>query len=138
MADITVTAASVVPGSDAVIDRGGTAGATITAGQVVYKEAASGTYKLADANSATAEVRQPDGIALNGASANQPIAVQTGGSITIGATVVAGTTYVLSSATAGGIAPQADLTTGDDVVILGVATSTSAIKVSIVVSGVTL
>lgn len=136
MADISITAANVQAGSGAAIQRG-TAGATITAGQVVYKDSADNEYKLADADSATAAVKVPVGIALNGASDGQPLSVQTGGDITIGGTLVAGTTYCLS-ATPGAIAPQADITTGDDVVVLGVAKSTTVLALRIIVSGVTL
>lgn len=136
MADISITAANVQAGSNAVIQRG-TAGATVSAGQVPYKDAADGEYKMADCDSATAAVKVPVGIALNGASDGQPLAVQTGGDITVGGTLVAGTTYCLS-ATPGAICPQADLTTGDNVVILGVAKSTTVLALKISVSGVTL
>ena len=71
MADITVTAGNVDPGNNATII-GVTAGVTITAGQVVYKDTTDGNkYKLADADVlATAAAR---GISLNGAANNQPI-----------------------------------------------------------------
>lgn len=104
---------------------------------MVYKEAATGKYKLADADNADAEVRQPRGIALNGAADNQPLAVLTGGDITIGATLTAGTAYYLS-ATPGGIAPLADIASGDDVVLLGLAKSASVLSLRIVAPGVTL
>lgn len=135
MADLTITAASVLKGSGAATTKG-VAGATVTAGQVVYKEASSGKYKLADADNATAEIRQPDGIALNGASDGQPLEVLTGGDITIGATVTAGTAYYLSP-NPGGIAPLADVLTGDDIVLVGLATSASVIKVGFVITGAT-
>jgi hypothetical protein len=135
MVDISITATLVIPGSDAVIDRGGFAGAAITAGQIVYKEAATGLIKLADADSATAEVKVPYGIALNSAAIGQPVAVQTSGSITIGGTLVAGTPYYLSD-TAGGIRTTPD--TGDRVVQLGLATSTTVLALRIQDTGVTL
>ena len=136
MADLSITAANVVKGSDASTTRG-VAGATITAGQVVYKEASSGKFKLADADHATAEVRQPDGIALHGAADGQPLEVLTGGDITIGATVTAGTAYYLSP-NAGGIAPLADVLSGDDVVLIGLAKSTTVLRAIIYAPGVTL
>ncbi len=135
MADITVTAASVIAGGDATIENG-RAGATITAGQVVYKEASSGKFKLTDTNSATAEVKNAYGIALNGASDGQPLAVQKSGSITIGATVTAGTAYYASE-TPGGIQSAADVGT-EAVAFLGIATSASVIKMGIINSGVTV
>ena len=70
MADLTITAANVLPGSNAVTENG-LLGATVTAGQAVYKEAATGTWKLSDADSATAEVRTVGGIALNGGAHRQ-------------------------------------------------------------------
>ena len=137
MADISITAANVVKGSNAVVEPG-TAGATITAGQVVYKDASDGKYKLADADSATAAAKAPRGIALNGASNNQPLSILRSGDITIGATLTAGTAYYLSPTTAGGICPLADVASGDDVVLLGLAESTSVLAVDIQISGVTL
>lgn len=136
MADISITAANVLPGSNARTENG-TFGATVTQGQVVYKDASDGKYKLADNDSATAAVRAPVGIALNAGANGQPATIQKSGDITIGGTLTAGTVYVLSS-TAGGIAPQADLASGDDVVILGVAKSTTVLALDIQISGVTL
>jgi hypothetical protein len=136
MADLSVTAANVVAGSGATVERG-TAGATITAGQVVYQDPVSGKFLLADSNSATAAVRAPDGIALNGASLNQPLAVHTGGPVTIGATLVAGTTYTLSE-TPGGLQPTADLGSGEYPSIIGMATSTTVLNVDIQSAGVAL
>ena len=60
MAAITITAANVVKDANAEIEYG-ILGATITAGQVVYKNTSTGKFELADANSATAEVRGPRG-----------------------------------------------------------------------------
>lgn len=134
MADLTITAGSVLPGANAVIERG-TAGASVTAGQVVYLEAATTTYKLADSDSGTAEVRSPRGIALHAASSGQPLAVQTSGSITIGATGTSGLAYYLSK-TAGGICPVADIATGGYATVLGIMTSTTVLKLNITESGV--
>lgn len=133
MADLTITATSVVPGSGAKITEG-LAGATITAGQVVYLDSTTSTYKLADCNSATAAVRSPAGIALNGAASGQTVGVLERGPITIGATVAVGVPYFLSG-TAGGIRPAADNTTGDYVTYLGIGTSTTVIDVKIHESG---
>ncbi len=136
MADLTLTAANVLAGSNATTNLG-TAGATITAGQVVYFDDTTKTYKLADTDSATAAVRSPIGLALNGASAGQPLMVQTGGDITLGAVLTAGVAYYLSG-TAGGICPVADVTSGDYPVILGMAKSTSVLAIKIVEAGVAI
>jgi hypothetical protein len=136
MADLSITAANVVKGSGATVEQG-TAGATITAGQVVYKASATGKYGLADCDSATAEVKVPRGIALNGASDGQPLAIVRAGDVTIGATLTPGTAYYLSPV-AGGICPLADVASGDNVVLLGLAKSASVLALDIQVSGVTL
>jgi hypothetical protein len=136
MADLTITAASVVQGAGAAVVNG-TAGATVTAGQVVYKEAATGLFKLADDNSGTPEAQIAFGIALHASLNGQPLAVQTGGPIIIGATLTAGTAYY-SSATGGGICPFADLVSTDRVVQLGNATSATVLALSIKDTGVTL
>ena len=134
MSDISITAASVVSGSDD-IEYGAHAAEAITAGKVVYKNAA-GKWALADSDGAAA-LHAATGIALNGASLNQPLAVQKSGPITIGATLTAGTAYYLSN-TAGGICPLADVGTGEEVVLLGLASSTTVLDLDIQKTGVTL
>lgn len=126
MADLTITASLVLPGTNpAYLD--GTAGATITAGQSVYQDASdSNKFKLADAN-ASATTANAKGVATHGASAGQPLRVQNGGGIDLGATLAVGRIYVVS-ANAGGIAPQSDLATGWYTTILGIATTTSNLE----------
>lgn len=128
MADLTITAASVLAGTGASV-KAGVAGATITAGQAVYLDTATtGEWLLADSDSATVIARGSAnfGIALNGAADGQPINILTGGPITIGSAVTAGTAYYLSDAP-GGICPLADLATGDYVTLIGLATSSTVI-----------
>lgn len=134
--DLSITAANVVSGTTPTPQfENGTAGATITAGQVVYKDATTNTYKLADNDGASAALASVAGIALHGASSGQPLKVQTAGGINVGATLTVGEIYVLS-ATPGGIAPKADLATGKRVTVLGVATTTSNLMLKSIVSGV--
>jgi hypothetical protein len=135
MADISITAANVVAGSDAVREAG-TAGATVTAGQLVYLDTSDMKYKLADSNGAAA-LRVPSGIALNGAANNQPLVIQKGGDITIGGTMTPGVAYYLSD-TPGGICPVADLASGEYPCILGIAKSATVLSVNIQPSGVAL
>jgi hypothetical protein len=135
MADISITAGNVVPGSDAVRESG-TAGATITAGQLVYLDTSDMKFKLADSNGAAA-LRVPNGIALNGASNGQPLSVQKGGDITIGGTLTAGIPYFLSD-TPGGLCPLPDIGAGEFSCIIGIAKSTSVLAVNIQPSGVAL
>lgn len=133
-ADLTITAANVVKGSSAKTETG-VAGATVTAGQPLYREASSGKYKLSDANSATAEVRAVHCISLHAAAANQPLTCVTEGPVTIGATVTVGAGYY-ASGTAGGIAPVADMITGIYPTFLGFATSSTVLDVHIKSAGV--
>jgi hypothetical protein len=74
---------------------------------------------------------------LNGGAINQPIAILKSGSITIGATITAGVGYYLSD-TPGGICPVADIGSGEYSVLIGMATSTTALNVDIQPSGVSL
>jgi hypothetical protein len=134
MADIAITAANVV-GDGSSPRETKTAGVAITAGQAVYFDTTANKYKLSDSNLTGAKT--VDGIALNNAALNQPLTIQKSGPITIGGTLVKGTTYCQST-TAGGICPQADITTGGDVVVLGVATSTAVLNLHVQVTGVTL
>lgn len=135
MVDLVLTPASVLKNAGAQIVNG-YAGATIIAGQAVYREAATGTFKLADSDSPTAEVKAMAGIALHGSTAGQPLAVQTGGDIALGVVLTAGSPYYLSE-TPGGIQPAADLA-GEDVVQIGLAKTTSILTVRIQAPGVTL
>lgn len=137
MADLTITAGNVIAGAGASV-RHGHAGATVTAGQVVYlDEATTGEWLLADSDAAAAAARGSGkiGIALNGASDGQPLAVQTDGEVTIGAALTAGLDYYLSDEP-GGICPQADLATGDYVTLVGVAISTSVLRLRFTYTGV--
>lgn len=134
MSDVSITAANVIADSGANITTG-TAGATITAGQAVYRDANdSNKIKLADAN-ASLTAATAVGIALHGATAGQPISYMTSGTLTVGGTVAAGLIYVVS-ATAGGIAPSADLTTGWYTHILGVGISTTKMTMGLQSAGV--
>lgn len=131
MADVSITPANVVPDADGLRVERGYSYATITAGKAVKKNAA-GLWILGNCLSATAET-DVFGIALNGASSGQPLEVMLGGTLTIGGTVAAGVTYILSES--GGICPDADGTTNDYKVTIGVGTSTAKIKLAIAVGG---
>lgn len=133
MADLTITAASVAKGTGATTSDG-ISGGTLTAGMSVYLDSATNTIKAADANLSSA-ASTAVGIALHAALSGQPIKYQTGGQITIGATVAVGTIYVVSG-TAGGIAPSTDLTTGWYTNVLGVAITAGIISIQIQNSGV--
>lgn len=135
MADLSVTAASVLSSSTA-LTASGIAGATITAGQPLYIDTAnSNVLKLADSNS-TLLVSTVAGIALHGAATGQPVKyAYEDSTFTPGATLAVGQTYVVSS-TAGGIAPLVDLVTGDFPNVLFIAKSTTTAVLRIVRGGV--
>lgn len=135
MADLAITVASVLAGAGSSIKHG-TAGAAVTAGQAVYLDTATGTYKLAD-NDAAVALHSAAGIALHGSLGGQPLAVLLGGPVTIGAAMVAGSAYYLSS-TPGALCPAADLGIGDEPVLIGLASSTTVLDVAIRETNVTL
>lgn len=130
MADLTVTAANVARVDGGVVKEFN-AGATITAGQVVYLDTTVNTWKLAQSDGTAAEAGSDSrtGIALHGATSGQPLAVQETGTITIGATVAIGTLYCLSAA-AGGICPYEDLVSTNKITILGIGSTAARINMA--------
>lgn len=138
MADLTITAANMIPVSGFSFEQTLLSGAAITIGQSVYLDTTTSTWKLADANGSAATAGSGGvGVALtSAAAAAQPITVMTGGSLAFGAILTVGILYCVS-ATAGGICPYADLTTGDRVTVLGVASTTSNLVMQRWVTGVT-
>lgn len=126
MADIAV--GTVVPGSTVDI-RNGTCGVAITAGDPLRLNSSTGRYEPAKAD--TESTATVVGCAVHDAAVGQPIAYAASGPIAIASVATKGTVYVLSSANAGGIAPWADLGSGDTVTVLAVATSTSGLLLKI-------
>lgn len=133
MADVSVTAGSVIASANAVIEVV-VAGETITAGQPIYINS-SGVAMKTDANALASAGAY--GIALHGASVNQSLRIAREDSdFTPGFTLsLAGAAddgvYVVS-ATAGGIAPVTDLAAAMYPVILMVAKSTTKAYLKIV------
>jgi len=136
MADLSPTAANVLAASDAVTEVG-TLGATVVPGDVMYKDSSDGLWKLADNDSATAAVKIPQGVALNGGGSGQPVKVLKSGDLTLGVILTAGIAYYLSD-TAGKICPVGDIVTGQTATLIGIARSTSVLRVNFTVSGVTI
>ena len=122
MADLTITPANVLKGANSAYEVG-IAGETILAGQALYLKTADSRLWKAQCDT-TDEEATVIGVALHGATAGQPVSYQTSGAMTIGATTVKTTHYVLSAA-AGGIAPQADLVGTNRIVFIGYATDTA-------------
>jgi len=138
MAALSITAANIIPATGFSVENSYLAGATITRGQSVYFDTTTSTWKLADSNATAATAGSGGvGIALNDAAASQPIAVQIGGNLGFGAILTKGKLYC-PGATAGSIVPYEDLTTGDYVTILGIATSTSNLSMNRWITGVVI
>lgn len=135
MADISITAANVAIGTTGTPETGtGTAGETITAGQPVYLKSSDSRLWKADCNVSTAEA-EVVGVALHGSLAGQPLKYQKSGEITIGATIAAAETYILS-ATAGGIAPVADLASSSYLTRIGYGKTTAIMVLDIRATGI--
>lgn len=138
MADLTQTAANVAVGDLTGVQLV-TAGEAITQGMPVYRKSLDGYYYQTDADAAdTADVA---GIAVTpaGASADKFVLATNRSrgtaDVNLGATLTQGETYVVSS-NKGKIAPISDLTTGDYVSYIGVASSTSILKLKTNATGV--
>ncbi|MFN9287665.1 MAG: hypothetical protein ACK6EB_06295, partial [Planctomyces sp.] len=110
----------------------GTAGGTVTAGQPVYADTtASNKLKPCEADGRASS--KAICIALHGASDGQPLHYGYGGNRTFNSAFTVGEVSVCS-VKPGGIAPYADLATGDFVTILGVATTVTNLKIGILYS----
>ena len=133
MADLSITAANVKAGSASTRVQLVQAGEAIDQGEPAYL-ASDGKYYQTDAND-TAIKAQAKGIAITPASTDGYFLLAVDGLINLGATLAVGQIYVCS-ATKGGSAPYADLTTNDFVTILGVATTTALLDINLLVSGV--
>lgn len=133
MAALTITAANIIPVSgysyeDLI------AAVTVTRGQVCYANA-SNQAALAQCDGTALEATIK-GIALNDAGANQPVRLQTGGSLGFGAILTAGQIYALGRV-AGEIVPISDLLATDKVSYLGHASTTGNLVLGINNTGVT-
>lgn len=135
MADITITAANVKVESGAVIAPAPVqVGEAVTQGKVGYLDSATGKYMLAQSDGTAAQAAAA-GIFVTPAATNGSAVLAKSGPMDLGATLVVGTTYVVSQ-TAGGIAPIADVASGDFVTILGVAVAADQLTLNIVTSGI--
>ena len=129
MAAISFTAANVAITSTSTYNVR-QMGASTTQGQAAYLDATDNKWKLADSNvsAITAGSNGVGVFATPGASDGFGLLV-TGGQLIFGGGLTKGTVYCVG-ATPGTIVPVSDLTTGDFVTILGVASSTSVLDVA--------
>ncbi len=109
--------------------------AAILQGQDVYEDVTDGKLKLLSTAIAPANIKRA-GVALNSApTVGAPCKYQYGGKVKGTATLVVGTAYYASD-TPGSVAPEADLGTGDNVHFMGVADTTTSLKLHQFISGV--
>lgn len=120
MADITITASSVLKAST-----------------TVYIDSAD-SKKLKPAIATAEATAAAVGVALNDSADDQPVFYAIGGDVTYNAGMTVGTVYCVSGNAAGAIAPVADLGSGDFVTVLGVASTTSNLKLTPAASGVAI
>jgi hypothetical protein len=134
MADISVTQGNVVATSSSTVKASGTSGEAINIGHAVFLDPADGRIKKAQANSGSpTHVPNLVGVALSNAQgANQPITYATSGDVTFGGGLTQGQVYVDSAANAGGIAPYADLASTNFVGFIGVAISTTVLRLGLI------
>ena len=138
MADLTITAANMVAVSGTPLR--GTALATITAGQPLYWDTTNGLFGpnvgLADGNG-SALLRTCVGISLHASLTGQPIAYlgTPGDVLGFGAILTVNKIYITSLAV-GMIAPDADDAAGNYLQLLGVAITTSNLRLILYNSGV--
>jgi hypothetical protein len=127
MADFSITAADVIADSAATI-KSGTAGTTITAGKPVYLKL-DDSKKVYPASNAAAASTIVAGIALNAASAGQPVFYIERGLLTITASAVARGTVVMLGAS-GALCPVADVGTGEFPCVVGIGMASNKILVN--------
>lgn len=117
MAAISITPANVKPSNSATLATI-ILGATLTAGQVVYRDPTTKEYFAARADDeSTALVGGMGILASGGAQGQRAVLVTADSDLTIGGTVSDAVVLALSATTAGAIVPITDLVPGDDVVL---------------------
>lgn len=131
--DLVVTAANVTTPSAGGFSKGEyVAGEAITAGQMVYLKSSNSKWMMMQCDGTAEEAGSGViwGMALCTGVLNQPLSVQTSGTLTPGATVTVARVYVVSAAY-GGIAPLADIVTSTHrVVVIGIGATTSTIDMT--------
>jgi len=130
MADLSITAGSVVPSALAV-KLNGKAGAAVNGGQTVFLDTATATYKLADGNDAT---KLPvAGIAGNTAGIGQNLQVITSDpNLAIGTHSLGLGIPHFQSATPGMLCPLADISTANQTTCLFVTNTTTTVSFGII------
>jgi len=126
MSNLSPTAANVKRVSGATFQK--IAGGTIARGDACYIKASDNKAYQGQCDG-TAEEAEALYIALNDAAADQPVTLQKGGEVNMGAIFTVGVVYCLS-ATAGKICPFADLVSTNRLTIIGAARTTSILRLA--------
>ncbi len=130
MADLSITVANVALVSGT--QQTAVAGATLTAGMPIYQDGSNLVQKCLNTTAATAACT---GITLNAALSGQPVTFAKQGAVmVIGATMTVGAPY-LCSTNAGGICPEADIST-NFVTQLGRAITSTRLQLDLIVYGI--
>lgn len=116
----------------------GVAGATITAGQALYKSTSDGKWYRSFANDQT--TGRCHGIALSAGVTDRPFVVALPPDsdklqdryIDLGATLSVGKVYVTSASNLGGIRPIDDVSIDEYMTVIGVATAANRLRVRVI------
>jgi hypothetical protein len=139
MADKVVTPANVLLSSTSTaVKNTGTAGAAITAGQVVYKNPTTGLFFPMQATTTVSGVlATPAGIALNNAATGQPFSYvnqDLSGTFNPGYATSAGEITLVSGTAAGNVTVFGNLTSGQSqqpvIVYLGTGTASAILNIT--------
>lgn len=135
MTNVTVVPSTVVAANPQTVKASGISGEAIDVGMAVYADPAD-NYRIKKAISTVGNpTHAPNlvGISLsNTQGQNQPITYATSGDVTFGTGLASGVVYVISHLNAGFIEPISDLVATNFVAVLGVGTSTSNMRVSLI------
>lgn len=137
MADIAVNAAAVLASANAVNEKAFNAGAAITAGQLVYLDTTTNTWKLMDADAAATGngISDTRGVALCNAANGQPLVVcKEDIDFTPGITMTNGIA-VYASRNAGAVCLVADVGSGNYPTIVGIPKSTTKMNLILKAGG---
>lgn len=135
MADVSKTPANLRVVSD-VQGRRVLFGESVSPGDTIYLKTSDRKYYKAINTSLENSTCKGIAIGYGGADTYGYIVSEPGSVVNVGATLTQGTIYVVSS-TAGGMAPEADIGSGEYVTILGVGDSSGQLQLNIVATGLT-
>ena len=134
MADLSQTPADVAIKAASPTVRTVQCAESVTQGQPLYLDSVTSKYRVANAAGTSAQAVVV-GISLTPAESDEWSQLMTAGTIDLGATLVVGETYYLSNAS-GKVMPSADVSSGEYVTELGIATAADKLVLGIQVSGV--